>query len=60
MVRLDPLDRPLPGKVGIGALAGGPVGALIGAGAGMAGGAMMPEDATTIANNFLGPHASRP
>jgi hypothetical protein len=38
---------------GIGALAGGPIGALIGAGAGAAAGAMMPEDATTIAQNAL-------
>jgi peptidoglycan hydrolase-like protein with peptidoglycan-binding domain len=40
--------------VGIGALAGGPVGAAIGLGAGVAGGALMPEDATSIANNLLG------
>ena len=39
---------------GIGALAGGPVGAAIGLGAGVVGGAMMPEDATAIANNLLG------
>ncbi len=40
--------------VGIGALAGGPVGAAIGLGAGVVGGALMPEDATAIANNALG------
>lgn len=39
---------------GIGALAGGPIGAAIGLGAGAIGGAMMPEDATAIANNLLG------
>ena len=39
---------------GIGVLAGGPIGLAIGLGAGAVGGAMMPEDATSIANNLLG------
>ncbi|HZT51995.1 MAG TPA: peptidoglycan-binding domain-containing protein [Stellaceae bacterium] len=40
--------------LGVGALVGGPVGAIVGTAAGAAGGAMMPEDATSIANNLLG------
>lgn len=40
--------------VGIGAAVGGPVGAAVGLAAGGVGGSLMPEDATSIANNFLG------
>lgn len=40
--------------LGAGAIIGGPIGAAVGAAAGAVGGTMMPEDATSIANNLLG------
>jgi hypothetical protein len=40
--------------LGVGAIVGGPVGAAVGAAAGTVGGVLMPEDATSIANNLLG------
>lgn len=40
--------------LGAGAIIGGPLGAAVGAAAGAAGGMLMPEDATSIANNLLG------
>ncbi len=40
--------------LGAGAIIGGPVGAVVGTAVGAAGGAVLPEDATTIANNMLG------